>query len=112
MLRFIAATIAVLVISNSVLAQGGVNIVGVPSFAFNSDSAFLNFGGPNIKFELGSLFGGLSFYPSLRYNNSIDEWTPILGCGPYMGKDHLFLALPSYYYNSTWHMAIGLGYKF
>ncbi len=93
-------------------ADDELKIVGMPSIAFNSGNAFVNFGGPSVKLESGSYFGGLSFFPSLRHNSSANEWSPILGAGIFIGRKNVFIIVPSYYYTSTWYTAVGLGYKF
>jgi hypothetical protein len=30
----------------------------------------------------------------------------------FVGRDKMFLAIPSYYYGSVWYSALGIGYKF
>lgn len=112
MLKSMLALSVFLVLSSISNAEDMLKVSGMPSIAGNSDNTFINFGGPSIKAEFGSYFGGLSFFPSLRHNNSTNEWTPILGAGLFMGHNNIFLVVPSYYYNSTWYSAIGLGYKF
>lgn len=93
-------------------AEGEMKFTGMPSVAMNSENTFVNFGGPNFKVEYNEYSLSLSFYPSVRFNKSMEEWSPILGAGASIGKNNLFLVLPNYYYDSKWHNAVGLGYKF
>lgn len=99
-------------VSSRTYADDELRIFGMPSVAFNFGNSFLNFGGPNVKFEYSGYFGGLSFFPSLRHNGSVNEWSPILGAGLFIGRDKMFLVVPSYYYGSAWYSALGIGYKF
>lgn len=90
----------------------GLKISGMPSLAGNAGNAFMNFGGPSLKFESGRYFWGAQFFPSLRHNAPANEISPILGAGFFAGYERFFLVVPSYYYGSTWYAAIGAGYKF
>lgn len=90
----------------------GLKISGMPSLAGNTGNAFMNFGGPSLKFEYGRYFWGAQFFPSLRHNAAANEISPILGIGFFAGHERVFLIVPSYYYGSAWYAAIGAGYKF
>lgn len=112
MLKKTILLLAVLLLSPIYSAAEEVKVVGLPSVAFNSGNAFLNFGGPSVKIESDRYFGGLSFFPSLRHNSSTSEWSPILGAGLFMGRGNVFIVVPSYYYSLSWYSAVGIGYKF
>ena len=112
MLKYLFSLVLLFSASSHSYADDELKIFGMPSVAFNSGNSFLNFGGPNIKFEYKGYFGGLSFFPSIRHNSSVNEWSPILGAGLFVGRDKMFLAIPSYYYGSVWYSALGIGYKF
>jgi hypothetical protein len=112
MIKSILALSMLLVLSNVSYADDEFKVVGMPSIAANAGNAFLNFGGPSFKVESGGYFGGLSFYPSLRYNTTANDLTPILGAGLFVGRNNLFLVIPTYFYTASWHPALGLGYKF
>lgn len=112
MVKTILFLAALLSIHQPSFADEDLKITGIPSVAVNSENTFLNFGGPSVKVESRGYFGGLSFFPSLRYNSSASEWTPILGAGAYAGKENIFIIFPCYYYTSNWYGAVGLGYRF
>ncbi len=93
-------------------AEDGIKITGLSSIAFNSKNVFLNFGGPSLKFEKNEYFLSLSFFPSLRYDEEAEQFSPILGAGLTLGKENVFVVIPSYYYTANWYTAFGLGYRF
>ena len=112
MKTFAVAALSFFLFFNPNAQADDLKLVGTPSIAFNKDNTFLNFGGPAVKMEYGSYFGGLTFFPSLRKDSVTDTVTPILGAGVYAGQGNLFLVVPSYYYGNAWYSAIGIGYKF
>ena len=100
--------------------------VGSLSVSYNpdSESAFLNFGGPGIRLDYGKV--GLSYhmFPSLRYFHGDTEdktnlyrtrsaTTPILGTGLQVHYKKFALVLPMYYLptNNVWILSVGVGYK-
>ena len=101
-----------LIMSSPPIYADELKLTGMPSIAFNKDNSFLNFGGPAVKIEFGQYFGGLTFFPSIRKDSTVDTVTPILGAGIYAGKGNLFFIVPNYYYNNNWYSALGIGYKF
>jgi len=97
--------------------------VGV-SYHAGSESAFINFGGPGVKLELGKL--GISYFmiPSLRYfhgniNDATNTYrtktavTPILGTGVQLSYKKISIIMPMYYLpnNNVWILSTGLGFK-
>lgn len=110
-MKAVLLSFLVVVVSSFAYAEEEFKVFGSPSVAFNTNNSFLNFGGPNLKFEQGRIFGGFSFFPSLRLDNT-GVWTPILGVGAFIGHDRVFVAIPNYYYSGAWYTAFGLGYKF
>lgn len=89
------------------------------------NGAFVNLGGPAIKFTKKSLLVMLGMLPSIRIkkdgavsagkNTAI---TPTLGAGASVVYKHAVLQIPLYYNSKTagadgsWNIGVGLGYRF
>lgn len=88
--------------------------------------AFVNFGGPSIRFTKKPYAISLGMLPSLRIKEDkvapgapkSSTFTPNLGFGVTASFHHLALQVPFYYNAKTalksgkWNPGIGLGYKF
>ncbi|ANH79774.1 hypothetical protein A8C56_01230 [Niabella ginsenosidivorans] len=88
--------------------------------------AFLNFGGPAVKWTRKPFCISLGMLPSLRIkedkaaaNASKNATvTPSLGCGLSASYKQLVIQVPLYYNTKTttadgkWNVGVGLGYKF
>ena len=95
------------------------------SYHTGSESVFLNFGGPQIRFDYKKLGISYGMFPSLRFfNGDIDDntnsyrtksiATPILGTGLSLYYKKVAFVFPMYYLpaNNVWLVSMGLGYKF
>lgn len=90
------------------------------------DGAYLNFGGPSIKYTKKPVVLTLGMLPGLRIKEdkvaagspSNSVFTPSLGCGITASFKHLAIQVPVYYTNKSatkdgkWHPGFGIGYKF
>lgn len=98
----------------------GMLIVG-----YCDDGAFVNFGGPSIKYIAKPMSIGFGVLPSMRIKedksttvakNSVV--TPTLGFGLTFAYKHLALQVPFFYNPKTattdgkWNPGFGIGYKF
>ncbi len=81
----------------------------------NGQAIFLNFGGPNIRFQYKKVAWGLSLYPSLRFLEDAPRTfiLPTLGFGAYLQYKKIGLILPIYYngVKNEWIPSAGLSYK-
>lgn len=108
----ILVLVALFTSSGGAFAEEGFKASGTISVAANADSYFLNFGGPQLRWDAPRFFFGASFFPSLRYSQDESEVYPLLGAGIFIGKDKFFVQVPTYFYSGAWYSAIGVGYKF
>ncbi|MCF3109727.1 hypothetical protein LL912_13180 [Niabella sp. CC-SYL272] len=88
--------------------------------------AFINFGGPAVKWTHKPFCISLGMLPSLRIKedkapaNATKNaaLTPSLGCGLSASYKHLAVQVPLYYNAKTaasdgrWNLGVGIGYKF
>lgn len=98
---------------------------GVLIAGYCDDGAFVNFGGPSIKYIAKPMSIGFGVLPSMRIKednsttvakNSVV--TPTLGFGLTFAYKHLALQVPFFYNPKTattdgkWNPGFGIGYKF
>lgn len=90
------------------------------------DGAYVNFGGPSIKYTRKPVVLTLGMLPSLKIKeDKVAEGSPAnstivpsLGVGLTASYKHLVVQMPLYYTNKTaakdgkWHPGFGIGYKF
>ena len=94
---------------------GTINLSFHPHKGTNSNSLFLNFGGPGIRVEYGKYSIAYNMFPSIRYYN--ENASPILGTGLQLTYKKLSVVAPMYYIvspnsnKSIWIVSFGLGYK-
>lgn len=90
-------------------------IDGQIGIATNGNAFFLNFGGPNVRFQYKKVAFGLGAYPSLRVweDKPRTLLSPSLGFGGYLQYKKVGLLIP-FYYNpakNEWIPTTGLSYK-
>lgn len=83
---------------------------GAINLAVGTDGVFLNFAGPQVRLDYGQFGAAMAFFPSLRLSNTYV--TPILGVGPMLNYEKIYLSLPFYFIANSWTCAVGLGWKF
>jgi len=90
------------------------------------DGAYVNFGGPSIKYTKKPVVLSLGMLPGLRIkedkvpagSTSNSTIMPSLGVGLTASYKHLAVQVPLYYTNKSaakdgkWHPGVGIGYKF
>ena len=93
------------------------NIEGQIAVATDGKGAFLNLGGPNVKFNFSKVAVAINFMPSLRFQeDKVKSFvTPILGFGPqfyFLKNKRTILSFPAYYNtsNNQWIFTAGIGY--
>lgn len=102
---------------------------GVVMSGYVDQGAFVNFGGPSIKYIHKPMSIGFGVLPSMRIKQDLsgtatrNNWvTPSLGYGITFAYKHLALQIP-FYYNAkitaganasdgNWNPGFGIGYKF
>ncbi|WP_336516395.1 hypothetical protein [Pollutibacter soli] len=135
MKNFFKASVCVffiLVTASSVHSQEAVKKVSVNFWegmvvgGYVNEGAFVNFGGPTIKFVSKPWSFGFGILPTMRIkqdkvakeatkNSAI---TPTAGFGFTFAYKHLVLQVPFYYNaktatsNGKWHPGVGLGFRF
>ncbi|MBO9594726.1 MAG: hypothetical protein J7599_17615 [Niabella sp.] len=97
---------------------------GMAVAGYVDKGAFINFGGPAVKWTHKPFCISLGMLPSLRVKEDKASAsrnatvTPSLGCGLSASYKHLALQVPLYYNAKTatadgkWNVGLGLGYKF
>ena len=98
---------------------------GVIISGYVDQGAFVNFGGPSIKYISKPMAIGFGVLPSMRIKQDMsgtatrNNWVmPALGYGITFSYKHLALQLPFYYNaktattNGQWNPGLGIGYKF
>ncbi|WP_346238256.1 hypothetical protein ABDK00_004185 [Niabella insulamsoli] len=99
---------------------------GMVIAGYVDNGAYVNFGGPCIKYAKKPCVIALGMLPSLRIKEDKvaagakkNAWvTPTLGAGLTMAYKHIALQIPVYYNAKTaasdgrWELGIGAGYKF
>ena len=98
---------------------------GVIISGYVDQGAFVNFGGPSIKYIQKPMAIGFGVLPSMRIKQDLsgsatrNAWVmPALGYGITFSYKHLALQLPFYYNaktattNGSWNPGLGIGYKF
>ena len=95
------------------------NIEGQIAVTTNGKAFWYNMGGPTFKWSFDNLALGLSFMPSLKFEQDKPRpyVVPILGAGPQIylfKKKQLVLSFPFYYIASrnAWEFTGGIGYVF
>ncbi|AHF16308.1 hypothetical protein [Niabella soli] len=123
------AIITVLVFSKGMSAQAQTAASlwdGMAVAGYADHGAFVNFGGPAVKWAHKPFCISLGMLPSLRIkedkvaNNATENTTltPSLGFGLSASYKHLVLQMPLYYNaktaaaNGKWNVGAGIGYKF
>lgn len=90
-------------------------IEGQIGVSTNGQAIFLNFGGPNIRFQYKKVAWGVGMYPSLRFWEDKPRTfiTPSLGFGAYLQYKKIGLIAPMYYNGAKneWIPSVGLSYK-
>jgi hypothetical protein len=97
---------------------------GVIMSGYVDQGAFVNFGGPSIKYMQKPMSLGFGVLPSMRIKEDQTVGTknslvlPSLGFGVTFAYKHLALQVPFYYNAKTatvdgkWNPGFGIGYKF
>ena len=100
---------------------------GVIVSGFVDDGAFVNFGGPSIKYVQKPMSIGFGVLPSMRIKPDVtalpgasrNAWVmPSLGYGVTFAYKHFAMQVPAYYNPKTatsdgkWNLGFGVGYKF
>ncbi|MBO9620364.1 MAG: hypothetical protein J7539_15155 [Niabella sp.] len=123
------AIITALLFSKGMFAQSQTSASlwdGMVVAGYVDNGAFVNFGGPAVKWTHKPFCISLGMLPSLRIkedkvaNNATKNAavTPSLGAGISVSYKHLALQMPIYYnaktaaLNGKWHVGAGIGYKF
>ena len=92
------------------------------------DGAFVNFGGPSVKWVSKPYAIGFGMLPSLRIKEDKDAIAnnkpknqiiyPSLGAGAFFTVKHFMVQIPAFYNpktgldNGKWNIGLGIGYKF
>ena len=126
-----AAAIAMILcaMSNSIKAQNAKPTFsiweGMFVAGYAGNGAFVNFGGPSLKWNLKPFSVSIGMLPTLRIKK--DSTTvgpknstimPSTGAGITMAYKHLVFQIPFYYdtktakANGKWNVGAGIGYKF
>ncbi len=91
-------------------------VVGTVGVSYWNKNAFLNLGGPSLKFNYKKMGVMLSFFPSLRtsFETPVITLTPILGSGVCIYYKKLALTAPCYYIanKNIWVVSYGMAYVF
>jgi hypothetical protein len=94
-----------------------LNIEGQIAVTTNGKAAFINVGGPAIKFSFKHFAFAVNFMPSMRVeeHNKTITFTPLLGTGLqfyFLKHKRFIISLPCYYYaaKNTWVGTAGIGY--
>ncbi|MGJ7030311.1 hypothetical protein [Niabella hirudinis] len=123
---------AVLTLTKTANAQTAVSKTGAALWdgmviaGYVNKGAFINFGGPAVKWTRKPFCVSLGMLPSLRIKedrvttgaSKNAAVTPSLGCGLSASYKHLALQVPIFYNaktaaaNGKWNVGIGMGYKF
>lgn len=123
---------AILLLAKTTTAQTAVSKTsaslwdGMVVAGYADKGAFINFGGPAIKWAHKPFCISLGMLPSLRIKedkvpanaSQNAAVTPSLGAGLSVSYKHLALQVPLYYNAKTaaadgkWNVGVGLGYKF
>lgn len=98
---------------------------GMMISGYVDQGAFVNFGGPSIKYISKPMAIGFGVLPSMRIKQDMsgtptrNNWVmPALGYGITFSYKHVALQLPFYYNaktattNGQWNPGLGIGYKF
>lgn len=96
-----------------------LEVVGFVGVASTMNSRFLTLGGPSIKGKYGDWQGGLSFFPSVRFESqgSAHSINPQLGVGLVIDYRNFAVLLPFYSLKETTDKdaslkaALGVGYR-
>ncbi len=96
-----------------------LKIEGQIAVTTNGKAAFINMGGPGVKFVFPKFAVSVNMLPSLKFEEEAPKpiVTPILGVGPqiyFLKNKRLVLSFPCYYHISknSWIVSAGLGYGF
>lgn len=91
-------------------------MIGIAGLSYWRKNAFLNFGGPSVKFNYKKMGVQCSFFPSLRTNfeTPVISVTPLLGAGVSVYYKKVALIAPCYYIanKNIWVVSYGIGYTF
>ncbi len=121
-MKNILIVLFLLIINVSVSSQeesksASLNIEGQIAITTNGKAAFVNFGGPALKFNFNRIAFALNFMPSLKVEeqNSTITLAPILGTGVqfyFLKNKRFILSFPMYYYanKNSWIATAGVGY--
>jgi len=108
---------AVLAHSQEEPKQASLNIDGQIAVTTNGKAAFINVGGPAIKFSFKHFAVAVNFMPSMRIeeHNKTIALTPLLGAGLqfyFLKHKRFIISLPCYYYaaKNSWVGTAGIGY--
>jgi hypothetical protein len=91
-------------------------VIGTIGVSYWNNNAFLNLGGPSLKFNYKKMGIMLSFFPSLRtsFETPVITLTPILGAGACIYYKKMALTAPCYYIanKNIWVVSYGIAYLF
>lgn len=127
--KITAITMSLIMISNCLKAQTAKPTLslweGMVVAGYAGNGAFVNFGGPSLKWNIKPFSVSIGMMPTLRIkkdNSTVGSKNssimPSTGAGITMACKHFILQVPLYYdaktakANGKWNVGVGIGYKF